>query len=157
MVYKWKDTIRFKADVEKVGKELEQIDRRDPKSVVFFAEDEKSELHKCFTWDDHKAAHYWRLEEARTVIQSIIVVDDAPDREPIEYRAFESVIVDGSRQYMPTKTIMADKNMKSQVLGEIGSSIDELSKKAKVYRYLAKNELDSAQKHLDLAREAVTV
>jgi hypothetical protein len=155
-VYKWKESTRFSADAQAIGEELESIGTLKPGDIVEFAEDEKTELHKCFTWDDSKAAHLYRVEEARGVVQAVITVDESPDREPVEYRAFESVIVDGERRYMPTRTILNDEDMRAQVLGEIGSAIGELSSKAKTYRYLAQRELDTAQRHLELAREAVT-
>lgn len=156
-VYRWKSGARFRADAERIGEELENIGTLIPEEIVNFAEDDKTELHKCFTWDDSKAAYLYRLEEARSVVQGIITVDQSPDREPIEYRAFESVIVGEQRQYVPTRTILADKDMRKQVLGEIKEAIGELSRKAKVYRYLAESELDTAQHHLDMAREAITV
>lgn len=156
-VYKWKASARFKADPQIVGEELSSIGTLRPGDVVEFAENEATELHKCFTWDDAKAAHFYRMEEARSVVAAVITIDEAPDRTPVEYRAFESVIVDGERQYMPTKTILNNKDMRAQVLGEIGAAIGELATKAKTYRYLAETELDKAQQHLEMAREAVTV
>jgi len=156
-VYKWKSGSRFRADAQLIGEELGNIGTLVPEKIVNYAEDDKTELHKCFTWDDEKAANLYRLDEARSVVQGIITVDEAPDREAVEYRAFESVIIDNQRQYMPTKTILNDEDMKKQVLGEIKESIGELSRKAKLYRNLAETELDTAQHHLDMAREAVTV
>lgn len=156
-VYKWKSSARFSADAERIGKELESIGTLVPEKIVNFAENDKTELHKCFTWDDEKAAYLYRLEEARSVVQGIITVDESPDREPIEYRAFESVIIDDQRQYVSTITILGDNDMRKQVLGEIREAIGELSHKAKIYKYLAEVELDTAQHHLDMAREAVTL
>ena len=38
-----------------------------PQQIVDRARDEKSELHKCFEWDDSKAAESWRRQQARQV------------------------------------------------------------------------------------------
>lgn len=156
-VYKWKESARFSADPQAIGEELESIGTLRPEDIVEYAENDRTELHKCFTWDDAKAAHHFRLEEARSIVQCIVTMEEAPDSEPIEYRAFESVIVEGERQYVPTKIVLNDENLRSQVLGEIGSAIGELSRKARTYRHLAEKELGKAQEHLDLAKEAVTV
>ena len=156
MIYKWKASARYKADAERIGAELIEIGTIIPEEIVNFAEDEETELHKCFTWDDAKAAHLYRIDEARGIVQSIITVDESPDREPIEYRAFESVIIGEQRQYVPTRTALGDKDLRKQVLDEIKTSIGELSAKAKTYRYLAESELDTAQMHLQAAKEAVT-
>lgn len=160
-VYKWKEGARFSADAEKVATELLSLREQTAEVALEFAENPDTELHKCATWDDSKAAHLYRLDEMRRVIRSIVTVDDSPGREPIEYRAFEYVIVTPEeekpvRQFAETKSVLADPELKKHVLAEIDTAIAELSTKAKMYRYLAEQELDTAQMHLDLAREAVT-
>ena len=42
--------------------------RLTPELVVRDARDRKSPLHKLFEWDDSKAAHAYRIEQARRVI-----------------------------------------------------------------------------------------
>lgn len=155
MVYKWKEGKRFNADPEAVNGEIDSIQSKTPENIVEYAANEDTELHKCFTWDNTKAAHYWRLHEARTVINSIITVEDSPDREEIEYRTYESVVIDDERQYVQTKRALDDDELKHQIFGEINASIEELARKAKTYRYLAEEEMDEVQQHLNLAREVV--
>lgn len=47
--------------------------------VVEFARNEKTALHKHFTWDDTEAATLWRLQQARNIIRvSIQFSQDAP-------------------------------------------------------------------------------
>ena len=154
-VYRWKESARFSADAQRIGDELESIEKRDPEHIVEFAEDDSTELHKCFTWNDAKAAHLYRLREARKIVQSVIIVDESEEREPIEYRAFESVVIDDRRQYIPTKTALSNEDTRKQIFADIGASIKEARNKVKTYKYLAENELDTAQNHLDLAHEAV--
>ena len=163
-VYKWKSGARFRADVNLVADEINALGTKDPHHLLIAAEDSEAELHKCFTWDDSRAAHMHRLEEARGVIRSVIVIDDEPDREPIQYRAYEYVSVPAesegekpTRVFVSTASALTDPDMRKQVLGDIKQAIGELSHKAKVYRYLADQELREAQTHLDLARDAVTV
>lgn len=160
-VYKWKEGARFKADAEKVAGELLSLHEQTADAALAFAEDAETELHKCATWDDSRAAHLYRLEEMRGVIRSVVKIDESPDREPIEYRAFEYVIVTPEdekpvRRFAETREVLSNPEMRKQVLAEIRSDIGEMSSKMKTYRYLAETEIDAAQKHLDLAREAVT-
>lgn len=158
-VYKWKDGSRFKANAEKVARELDALPEKTPEAALKFAKNKKTEIHKCATWDDAKAAHLYRLDEMRAVIRSIVILDDAEDREPVIYRAYEYVTVENNgeldRVFMPTSEILNDPDLKKQVFEDISSSISELSKKAKLYRYLAENEFDKVQYHLDMAREVV--
>lgn len=48
--------------------------RLTPQQVVLAAKDEKSPLHRHFTWSDAKAAGKHRLNEARELIRSVRVV-----------------------------------------------------------------------------------
>ena len=162
-VYKWRSGARYSANAEKVADELNALEVKKPESVVQYAEDKNTELHRCFTWEDAKAAHLYRLEEARGVIRSVIFVnDEEPDTEPIEHRAFEYVVrapeseeEQPEKTFMPTQDALQDDEFRQQILGDIARAIGELSQKAKVYRYLAESELGKAQMHLDLARDAI--
>jgi hypothetical protein len=68
----------FKADPEKCYNELP--DEITPENVLERARDEKSELHKCFEWDDSVAAEKYRLTQARMLIQLFVVKSDDEER-----------------------------------------------------------------------------
>lgn len=68
----------------KVYDEICEIgERATPQQIVDRARDENSELHKCFTWDDTKAAEKWRKEEAHQLRHFLVVKrNDAPADAP---------------------------------------------------------------------------
>lgn len=79
----WKDNSEFagKADAEKVQEEINLIASKDPnkkcgnKELVDFARNHPlSESHKCFEWDDSKAAESYRLHQATRIKCHIITV-----------------------------------------------------------------------------------
>ena len=63
-----------------VGAELERIRQRDgvlrASVVVTEARPEESPIHEKFTWDDEKAADEYRLIEARSLIRTVVVVEN---------------------------------------------------------------------------------
>lgn len=67
--------IKFKGDPVKVVKELESIGEEvKPQQMVDYAKThKKSELHKCFTWDNSTAADKYRLYEARQIQRNLII------------------------------------------------------------------------------------
>ena len=76
MKYCWSAT-GYEADANKVGKELEKIEKREElttEAVLKFAKNVKSELHKCFEWDDSIAGEKYRLFQATKVLTSISIV-----------------------------------------------------------------------------------
>lgn len=154
MVYKWKSGSRVHGDAQAVGAELEQIEVLEPKKVVEYARDPSTALHECFEWNDNVAAEKYREGQASYIVRSLVTVEeDAP--EEFEYRVYEHVVVDGSRQYVPTRAALQDDELKEQIFQEIGSTIRQARDKAAMYEYLAGEEMRSAQYHLDLALEAV--
>ena len=73
MKYTW-GAIIFRADANKVGKELNDIENISNKKVLEYAKNNpNSELHKCFTWDNEVAGELFRLEQATNIMCSISI------------------------------------------------------------------------------------
>lgn len=99
MEVEWKINGIFKADAQKVYEEIG--DRKvTPEEVLEQARnDENSELHKCFEWDDSVAAEKYRLTQARQVIQFLVIKPEKKD-EP-QVRVFQ--ITTETNNYQPTR------------------------------------------------------
>ena len=65
-----------KTDAQKVCNELldigDEIEEIQPEDIVEAARDESKELHKCFEWDDNKAAEKYRLHQARQLTSFLV-------------------------------------------------------------------------------------
>lgn len=108
MKYCWSSVSFANADANKVGKELEGIEKKGEltrETVLEFAKNKKSELHKCFEWDDKIAGEKYRLYQASYILTSIsIVYEEEPkkatrmyvsiknDNEKREYKNIISVL-----------------------------------------------------------------
>ena len=96
----------FKADAEKVYSDLEMIAEKTPQNVVDYAERHpNSELYKCFTWDNTKAANEWRKHEARQVMR-LLVFEDTENKEPTKIRVLQKSV----DAYQPVKLIVRDQD-----------------------------------------------
>lgn len=147
MVYQWKSGSRLNADAEKVGSEIEQIKGpKTPGAVVEKARSKKTELHRCFEWDDSAAAIQYRLEQARYVLRTISIVrevdvpgSDTPQK--IVVRAYENVNTakddDKERAYVATETALAQPEFRAQIFARLERMITEASAVADAYRYLS--------------------
>lgn len=98
---KWKFEFFNGADAQKVYEEIGNKEVSAEK-VLQIAENENTELHKCFEWDDSKAAHLYRLEQARHVIANLVFVPKKEDETPV--RVFH--ISTEKSVYKPTKLIL---------------------------------------------------
>ncbi len=96
----WKIKGLYKADAEAVYSEITALgDSFSPEQIVEAARDEKSELHKCFTWDDTKAADNWRKHQARILVTQLVVRTETTDKEPVAVRVI--VTTSTRNEYKP--------------------------------------------------------
>ena len=79
-LYKGVDPYRVYDELAVLG------DNVKPAEIVEAAKDEESELHKCFEWDDTKAAHKYRLTQARTLVLNLVITESKPTEEPQQVR-----------------------------------------------------------------------
>jgi hypothetical protein len=99
-----------KADAERIGPELLRLKKHHgvltKDLLVQKAQSARSILHADFNWDDATAAHAHRLEQARYILRSIMIVWDesTPDGgvEQVSTRLFHSVRVNSDDEDAPT-------------------------------------------------------
>lgn len=101
------------ADANKVAKEMVVLDEGfTPQELVDLAEDPKKELHKCFTWDNIKAAGKWRKQEARDLCNHLRIEyvtkerKEEPERLTIKYYVKPS----NTAKYESINTVINDED-----------------------------------------------
>ncbi len=130
----------FKADAEKVYSELETIGTKSPQNIVDYAEEHPdSELYKCFTWDDRKAANEWRKVEARQVVRLLVFADDETN-ELTQIRVLQKA----TDAYEPVKTIVRNNDEYAKLLARAKAEL-----KAFRERYKQINELEEILEAID--------
>ena len=105
---KWKQGFEgFYKDVDpnKVANEIMDIgESATPAEILERATDESTELHKCFEWDDSIAAGKYRLQQARRVVQFLVIKEEqVPENRP-EIRFFHVTKTNGG--YKQTSIIV---------------------------------------------------
>ena len=117
----------------KVAKEIYSMGNEvKPEQLVNFARDnEESELHKCFTWDDSVAAEKYRIYEARQVFCNLKIEIREPEKqEPKQLRI--SYKTDGAG-YKPTTIILQNPDEYDKLLERVRKELRTFSNK---YSYL---------------------
>lgn len=79
-VYSWKPGARVRTDPNVAGSVCEELSRKGnltAKGLVDVSRPEDAPLHPEFEWDDYEAAERWREQQARKIIQSLIVVSES--------------------------------------------------------------------------------
>lgn len=126
----------FKADAQKVADEISSIGLSvKPEEIVEKARDESTELHKCFEWDDTKAAEKYRVYQARQIVCHLIVKEVNNEPQKQEVRFFYKT--DSQEGYKPTSYIIRNKDEYHKLLDR---ALTEL--KAFQRKYSTLKELD---------------
>ena len=97
--------------------ELEKIESREEltrEAVLEFAKNKKSELNKCFEWDDSVAGEKYRLVQASAILSSIsIVVNEEPKKST---RMYVSIKKDDKKTYKNIVSVLANDEEYQQLL-----------------------------------------
>lgn len=126
----------FKADAQKVADEISSIGLSvKPEEIVDKARDESTELHKCFEWDDTKAAEKYRVYQARQIVCHLIVKEVNNEPQKQEVRFFYKT--DSQEGYKPVSYIMRNEDEYQKLLDRALSELKAFEKK-----YSALKELD---------------
>lgn len=89
-----------------------------PEDVIDRARHSTSALHEFFTWDDRRAAHRWRMEEARHLIRSYsIVVQQQPTVTARAFVSLKSARPHGGG-YLPIQRILSDRDLYKEMLND---------------------------------------
>lgn len=116
--YSWK--FYMGGDPDKVGKELEELETLGevtPERVLGYAERHpKSELHKCFEWDDKEAGRKYRLELANRILCSISI--EIKEEPKVKQRVYVNVRSSNSgiKTFKNIKDVLEDDEEYKQLL-----------------------------------------
>jgi len=104
-----------------------------PSDVVKAARVPSHPLHKRFDWDDTKAAHKWRILQARNLISSVqINWEESPGRT-IQVQAYHHIRAEGTGYY-PTDTIVRHESMRQALVRELTEDARVMGQRLQTFR-----------------------
>lgn len=128
---KWKNNLFGDADAQKVYEEIGEKNTT-PEEIVEKAKDPSSELHKCFEWDDKKAAYKYRLSQARTIMCNLVFVTNDEEND---VRVFYNLTFEKS-EYHPTKLILQNPDEYQVLLNKAKNELQAFKNKYKTLKEL---------------------
>lgn len=122
---------KTKAQPQKVGEALAKIAAANkghltPIAVVNEARNDRSVLHRHFEWDDAVAAEAYRLDQARTLIRSVQVVNDDEDTQA---PAFISIAEKGGVSYRTLQDVLDSADLQAQALKQAERDLEAFTKR----------------------------
>lgn len=136
MVYKIKEGSHLSIDAQEAGERIEIINKLNgiitPELVLKDARNDESPLHEGFDWDDSTAAEAYRLDQARYILRSIVVVTSISDEETKTIRAFVSVKpTEGEKIYTTIAYAMSDTEFRQQLIDRAYKELQQWSTRYK--------------------------
>lgn len=127
--------------MDQIAKALQDIFDRDsvlkPSSVLKMAMKKSSPLHDRFEWDDAKAGHEHRLDQARRLIRvTPIIYEGEPDRM-IHVRA---KITPSEGEYLPTRAVVKTQSKYERAYDELSKQIGGVLETMNTLRAAAEGE-----------------
>lgn len=127
-VVTWKTNLFGTADAQKVADEIAELGTEiKPSDIVQMARNPETESHKCFEWDDKKAADKYRLTQARTVVCNLVYVSEDAEEHHEPVRLFYKPDTESS--YKPTKMILRNRTEYEELLNQCAADIRRLKAK----------------------------
>jgi sugar-specific transcriptional regulator TrmB len=124
--------------------------------VVADAKRRDSPLHSYFEWDNGKAAHAWRIEQARTLIRTVMVVVRT-EKQSVSVVAYvrDPDQESGDQGYVSTLKLLDDKDLARSAL------VEEFSRAASVMRrarelaiaFALEGDVDSITRKIEVTRK----
>lgn len=139
---KWRIDNIFKADANKCYAEILDLKNITPQAVLERAKDEKSELHKCFEWNNDVAAEKYRTIQAGNVIRMLYIEPKSEDTPPVRVLSRTSDTV-----YQPTRTFLTNTTEYEDLLQRALSELESFRKK-----YETLSELEQVFKEIDILK-----
>lgn len=143
MNYQFRKGFAHKVSADVAGsvcEELEKEGRLTADELVDVSRPEEAPLHNEFEWDDSIAGENWRKQQARCLINSLIVISPETNKE---VRKFFN-IVSSDRKYESIDVIMKSVDKRDALLRD---AMRELSAFRKKYAHL--NELSKVFDAID--------
>lgn len=115
--------MKFKADAQRCYDEIQTLgESYTPQDIVELAKGKDTELHKCFDWNNKKAAEKWRVHQARMICCSLTVkVQSSTEKPSMSYR-----VIEHDREDMAYKPVVLTvrnedeyQRLLSQAIGEM--------------------------------------
>lgn len=118
-----------------------------PEIIVEEASKKTSKLYPFFEWNNAKAAHQWRLEQASMFLRTIKVTIEKPDGEEVTTRAYVCIkqTIEGEDEedthrrgeYQPIDVVLADDRLTKQMLEDAKRELRSFQRKYHNLRALA--------------------
>lgn len=139
-----------------VGREVEAEQREhgvcSPRALVERERPEQAPLHECFEWNDARAAEEYRVDQARALVRSLVIIRGETSAPAYVHVTITDADDDEEREgYIDVLSAMRNPRQRQQVLMEALEQLNGMRQ-----RYADFQELAPVWRAVDEVNERVT-
>lgn len=126
--YAWAQGYVYKCNAQVAGEMCEELRSQGAltaESLLAANVAEDAPLHKAFEWDDAKAAHGYRVNQARGIIGHLQIIRESDDKPVKRYYS----IVRDDPHYEAVEVIMNNEEMRERLLRNSRKDFETFSQK----------------------------
>ena len=130
--YTWKLDVWHTIDANDVGKELEDIEKKEgvtPENVVEYAKNEGTTLNKMFEWDNEIAGEKYRIQQARDILRNISVEYIKKDNTKTQIRAYVKTTLKHNDEYRSIESVISDEEQYALLLNQAYKELNSTKNK----------------------------
>lgn len=120
----------LRREAQKRGKDFAQIT---PDEVIEVSRNPKAPTHVEFEWDDAKAAHEHRRDQARGILADIVIVNASSDVEESQSPLFVHVNTEDGPRYVPTEHVLKNDDLRSSAVEQVARLAAALARKLEMF------------------------
>ena len=140
---KWAVKGLHKGDAQKCYNECQTLNEVTPQNVLEKARNKKTELHKCFEWDDSIASEKYRLIQARQIIQHFVIIHNEGEETEQKIRSYQ--VTTEATKYEKTELFLQKPDEYAALLERAKAELEAFK-----IRYRTLTELESIFEEIDL-------
>lgn len=119
-----------KGDAQKCYDECQTLEEVTPENVLNKARNKKTELHKCFEWDNSIAGEKYRLIQARQIIQHFVIAMPEEKEDAPKIRSYQ--ISTTVNKYEPTRMFLQKPDEYSALLERAKNELEAFKQRYKM-------------------------
>lgn len=154
MQWKWRfENKTFPVAPQIIGETLKELEstsggKIQPETIVDAARPADSPLHKCFTWDNSKAAELWRKGQAKQLAVCVVPVQDLPKPKQLPVPV---IVAPVKQSPSPFYEVAEDKDTGKEIIRRV--SVPSRSEQVRDAIGFALDKLTMAREKLEPYRE----
>jgi len=139
---RWSVEGLHKADAQKCYNECQTLEEVTPANVLEKARNKRTELHKCFEWDDGIAGEKYRLIQARDIIRHFVIYTPDEEEDIPKIRSYQ--ITTECNKYEPTRMFLQNPDEYTELLKRAKRELEAFKQ-----RYKTLTELETIFEEID--------